>query len=167
MRQSSRAGFTLIEMIMTIIVLAVLGAILANAFFAASDAYVKTLDVENAMGPMRTALTRMTRDIREIRALKDITAAPTAAQLQFLDLDGNSVAYSYSSGTLSRNGNALISGLSAFSFTYQDVNGTAISSPAYAPSPTDIRLVQIDTTAVFKGQARSMRTTVCPRTFRD
>ena len=159
-------GFTLIEIIMTVVVLSIVGMVLASAFLAGSQALIQGLDSDKTITPMAAGLSRLEKDSREVRTLKDVTTA-SSTQFRFLDLDFNDVNYQYSSGTLSRNSNALVTGITSFSFTYKDINETTIATPAVSPNPTDIRYVQVQVTVVSGSISKTMRTTICPRTFRS
>ncbi len=159
-------GFTMIELIITIVVLGILGVAVAYALASGIGVFVNSLDGEKALAPMRMAMGRLQKDMREVRTLKDVATA-SGAQFRFRDLDYNDVNYQYSGGTLSRNSNALLTGLTSFSFAYTDSAETAIPSPAVSPNPTDIRLIDVQMTCAAGGQSRTMKTTICPRTFRD
>jgi len=126
---NKQSGFTLIELVITIILLSIISAISAKMLSAGLSSYLTATNLITANQQARLALERMTRDIRGIRSTGDITTA-TAAQLVFTNFAGNSVSYSLTGSNLILNSQTLASGINTLTFTYYDLNGNTTATIA-------------------------------------
>lgn len=155
------AGFTLIELIITIVlvgIIAGIGALLVlqgvNAFLAEDIRADLTTDG-------RLAIERMAREIRTIRT-RTAADIPTMAgpTLSFVDLDGNAIAYTSGGGTVTRNGTPLASATTAaLGFLYFQQDGTP------AGSADQIWVIQVDLTLTTGGESQAFRIRAHPRNF--
>jgi|SRR5579883_1783690 len=120
-------GFTLIEMIMTIIILSIICTILGSFLLQAYQVFQSSQMISTTDWGGLLVLERMTDDIHNIRSSGDISVIqPT--QLTFVDVNGNSVNYQFSSGAISRNGVSLATGVQSFNLSYLDENGATTST---------------------------------------
>ena len=166
--RSKANGFTLIEMIITLVVLSILGAAAGYALSNGALAYVDSSDTIHTLGKLRVANERMAREIREIRrdlvtpALYDISTM-NGTTLAFNKTDGTGVtlvsapplatlAYSSPAGT-----HTLTDEVSALSFTYYKADGSA------ATGNGDVAFVEFELVLSHSGNLYPQRTRVALR----
>ena len=77
--------------------------------------------------------------------------------MTFDDTSDTTLAYSLSSGNLSRNGDLLAQGVTSLTFTYWESDGTTASSAS------DLHLVEVDLTVTVGGEPYRVRTAAFPR----
>lgn len=127
-------GFTLIETIITLVILGavagIAGQLLAQAFTGTQEAE----EIDELNWKARQGLERLSRDLREVDPSELTTI--TGSQLVYTSASGEAVTYSYGAGTLTRNGNALLTNISNFSFVYYDGTGTVTAVT------DDVRFIQ-------------------------
>jgi prepilin-type N-terminal cleavage/methylation domain-containing protein len=141
MKQTTRknsAGFTLIEIIVTMIVLSIITVICSRILGAGLTSYVAAQNISDADWQMRIALESMTREIRNIRSDSDITAA-TATTLSFTDNFNSAISYTYSGNTILQNSQILADGVTAFAFTYY-TNAAVVTTTASAVSAVQLNV---------------------------
>jgi prepilin-type N-terminal cleavage/methylation domain-containing protein len=96
------SGFTLVELIIVMVLLALVLAVVANTLWTVqrSEAYTRGRTV--ALDDMRSALNRMTKDLRQTA---DINGTPTASHLDidtYIDGVETHVVYDVTDGVLTR-----------------------------------------------------------------
>ncbi|TMH43140.1 MAG: prepilin-type N-terminal cleavage/methylation domain-containing protein [Betaproteobacteria bacterium] len=93
-RRGQQHGWTLIEMLTVIIILAVVTAVGARLMSSMFRSYFTARDITNSDAQARVAFERMTRELRQIRSATatDLDVA-SAAQVRFIDTDGNGVCF--------------------------------------------------------------------------
>jgi prepilin-type N-terminal cleavage/methylation domain-containing protein len=152
-------GFTLIEVIFTILLLGIIGAIGSQMLEGGFSAYFASKDAAEVNGQRRIALERMTRDILRLRssASTDLTMNP-ATQLALIDYDGTSISYALSGTTLTRNGTPLADGISGLQFSYLKSDGVTA-----ATQTSDVFFITVEFTASRNAITRLWSTTLHPR----
>jgi prepilin-type N-terminal cleavage/methylation domain-containing protein len=93
-----RAGFTLIEMIIVIVVVGVIFAIGGLVLGRAFESYDLTREATYVGWQGRVALERIARELRDIRSATAVDLTITATNISFVDANANSVCF-YQSGT--------------------------------------------------------------------
>jgi prepilin-type N-terminal cleavage/methylation domain-containing protein len=165
-------GFTLIEIIITIVLIGVLSTIAAVIILQGIRAYSEERTRSDVHYQARIAMERMAREIRTIRSQTagDITTM-AAANLAFCDITGKAIEFSLAGTVLNRREsatcnppawggwNALANGVGPLTFTYRDVAG------ASGAAATDLWFVEIDMTDTQGSETMRMRTKVHPRNF--
>ena len=158
-------GFTLMEVIITIVIVGIISGIAAMIILQGMQTYTKEQNLSDAHYQGRQAMERMAREIRLIRSTADITAS-TATTLRFTDVNGSALGFQWTNPTLNRwNGvsdDVLASGVAAFSFTYYKNDGTV------AVLPADLGLlwfIDIAMTSQQGSETLPMQTRVHPRNF--
>lgn len=156
-----RAGVTLIEIIIVLVVLgivsSIIGPLLLKAATSANIAYkINQIDSQG-----RFALARVSEDIRNTETLANDS---TATQINLTTVDSDSISYALSgSNYLTREDNNvtgdLAANISALSFTYYDENGAQIPSITAANVAT-VAYVRPSFTITDNGQSENYRTTV-------
>jgi prepilin-type N-terminal cleavage/methylation domain-containing protein len=162
-------GFTLVEIVITIVVVGIIAGIAAMIIAEGARAYSDERSRSDVHYQARLAMERMAREARMVRSCGDINGpANPSATLSFTDSNGNAVSYTVNAGTkvLSRGADLLATGImSAQPFRFLDQNGnetTACSVPAVA---TDIWFIEISLTDTQNSETLQMRTRVHPRNF--
>jgi prepilin-type N-terminal cleavage/methylation domain-containing protein len=167
-------GFTLVEIVMTIVLVSVLAAIAAVIILQGVRGYVSEASRSDIHYQTRLAMERMTREVRTIRqpqpgtdtvgttALGTITGNPTSS-LIFTDVTGTDIYYSLSGNTLVRRSGSqsatLATGVTALQFNHYNI-ASALTTSALA-----IWTVEIFLNDQQGGDSLSMRTRVHPRSF--
>lgn len=161
-RRKFKKGITLIETILLIVVLGTIAFVAAPLIDTAIDSWSFVTYRSELWQDTELAFSRMTSEIKEIRGNTDILAANTST-LQFMTVGGENITYAFTGSTLSRNGNTLISGVNAFSFTYLDTSLNVIAAPLVSPMVTNIRVVRIYIVVGPTGGTFALQTDVHPR----
>ena len=93
-RRRRRDGWTLIELLTVIIILAVVAAVGARLMSGMFRSYFAARDITSSDAQARVAFERMTRELRQIRSATatDLDVA-SAAQVRFIDTDANGVCF--------------------------------------------------------------------------
>lgn len=141
-------GFTLIEILISIIlvsILAGLSAPLMSFTIEAIDFHFARMDMDQSSN---LAMARLSREIRRIRDDASVVSA-TAAQFEFVNLDGNQIRYTQAVNSITRTENAgvaasLADHVQSLTFTYYDDSNAVIGAPLTGLGiNTNIRRVQI------------------------
>ena len=154
----SSGGYTLIEMVVTIVILSIIGLTASYAILQSMRVYASAMPTMDASYQAHLAVERMRRDIQVMGDRSTITSF-TASSLTFDDSAANTIAYDHAAGDLTRNGALLARGVSAFAFEYWKSDGTP------AVTPAELHLVDIDLTVQVSGQPYRLAATVFPRGY--
>ena len=164
--RAKNSGFTLIEMVVTTAIVAVIGLVFSQIFSSGLKNYLLGREIVDDDAQARIALERLSRDIRMVRSTADISTF-LPERFVFIDNSGTSVDFQYSAATqqLTRaeaGGTAqpladLVEGLS---FTYQQTDGVSTASVASA-----IQFVSIYLTVGSANSTLGYRTSVKPLGF--
>jgi prepilin-type N-terminal cleavage/methylation domain-containing protein len=161
-------GVTLIEMVLSIVLIGVIGIVASNLFLYSTRSVLTGNNVREATQVNRLAMDRMIREIRNVANNTSVTTA-TATTFAFTDTGGNAVDFTLVGTTLNRAGTALASNVSGLTFTYLDNTGGTIAlspgEPKVSPLATDIWWVQIDMTVGTGTDTVQFRSRVHPRIF--
>lgn len=153
---TSASGYTLVEAVLTIVVLSIIGLSTSVVIIESMKVYARTAPALEASYQARLAIEHLQRDIRNLGDPTSITTfTPTA--FTFVDASGSTIAYGVSGGDLTRDGDLLARGVSAFAFRYWRKDG------APATVPGDLELVEADLTVQVAGQEQRLFAVVSPR----
>jgi prepilin-type N-terminal cleavage/methylation domain-containing protein len=144
---ANQRGFTLIELVMVIALLAIITKIASVILSQGLGGYIAAKNITEADWQARLAMSRMTREIRMIRSANDFTLR-TASELAFVDLNGTSIDYKLAGTSLMRNSQILADNISNLIFSYYDKNGNAASSTG-ATAYIQIQFTLLQTQANF------------------
>lgn len=124
-------GYTLVEMVIVMLALAVFGLAFGAFITKGADSWLFVRSRENALGSGRLAMNRMTAEFRRIRTPSNIISMEAAA-CRFTDIDSVEVTFRQSGDNLYHNNDILAGGLlnpGGLAFSYLDRTGL----------PTEIR----------------------------
>ncbi len=154
-------GFTLLELVLVIIILALIAGVSSTILSGGFDAYFRQRDVSDADWQGHLALQRLNRDLRAVRSATaaDLVMIP-ASQITLVNTAGSSINYSLSGNVLLRNGQPLADGISALSFTYLRRDGKTLAADA-----TQVYYIAASFTVTRGGANLTSRTLIKPRSF--
>lgn len=159
-------GFTLIEAIITIVIVGIISSIAALIILQAMKATTKEKNLSDAHYQARIALERMAREIRTIRSqtLADIPVM-NATVFRFTDVQGVQMGFQLNAGNIQRTQDnaatwqTLASGVTALNFSYFQQDGVT------AATATTLWFVEISLTDTQGADSLTMRMRVHPRNF--
>ncbi len=158
-------GFTLIELIATIVVLAVLGSITSLLILNAVDGYSEAATSAQLHGEASIALDRAVRELRKI----ELDSAATGVAPNISSVTPTSIAWEPSS-SLSLSGAqlmfvdngataaVLLDDVSALSMTTYDESNTALAASLTGVACDPIRRVALEVTLQRHGVSETLRT---------
>jgi len=121
-----RRGYTLIEAIMVIMILAIIGFGFGNFIITSMQSAVFISGRETVTNTARSAMNRMVAELMKINRPQNIIIAATA-ECQFRDLDSSLIDFKQSGTNLLRNSDILATGLGSpegLRFTYLNQSGS-------------------------------------------
>jgi len=124
-----RRGYTLVEAIMVIMILAIIGFGFGNFIVTSMQSAVFISGRETVTNTARSAMNRMVAELMRINRPQNIIIAATS-ECQFSDLDSSMIDFKQSGTSLLRNSDILATGLGSpegLRFTYLDANGAETS----------------------------------------
>ncbi len=173
LRTPKSNGFTLIEIVITIVIVGIISSIAAIIILQGMKAYTAEQDLSDVHYQAGLAMERMAREIRMIRT-QTAGDIPTmaATDLIFCDVTGKAVEFQLAGAALNRREsptcspvawggwNALASsGVNPLTFTYLDSTGTG------GATAVNLWFVEINLTDTQGSESLQMRTRVHPRNF--
>jgi len=161
-------GYTLVELVIVLVLLAILAGIGIPMMFKTVDAWVFGSKFQDyAVMSSVMAMNRMSREIRRLLNDSNITTA-TSSQITFTDLGSNIITFNRSGNTLQRGlgatavYDALADNVTALTFTYYDDFNNTIASPIVG-SNTDLRRIDIVFSVLAGSNTLNFNTEVRPQ----
>lgn len=157
-------GFTLIEAVITMVLMVIVAYIVGAALSSGSKTFIMTDQRKEALDHGRTTIERMTREMRGLHTLVGATNA-TSVLLCFNAVGGTNISFRYSSPNVYRGEgnspcptpgteNILSNKISTMGFSYY--NGTVVD-----PSPpANTKVIKIDLTALEATESVPLRSEV-------
>ncbi len=162
-RNPKSKGFTLVEIVITIVIVSIIAAIAAAILLQGVQAYVAEGERSDVHYRARLAIERMAREIRLIRDQGTDIITMTPSSLQFTDINGSNTGFTWAASTLYRwNGtgnDTLATGITSFAFSYLQQDGVSAATPA------DVWYIDIALTSRQGAESLVMRSRVHPRNF--
>ncbi len=157
--KKSRAGFTLIEYVIVILVMSLIISIFAAMLVQGTKAFNFAVVRETLMTEAEAAVERMTREIRSLVSPGHIIEAHPD-ELSFADAHGNVIRYFESGGKLFRNDNLFSENLQSLSFNYLDSGNNPVEEDY-----TDIRIIEVKLVLSRGGKEVEIESRIRPRNF--
>ncbi|MBI4688976.1 MAG: prepilin-type N-terminal cleavage/methylation domain-containing protein [Nitrospirae bacterium] len=165
-----KGGFTLIELVITMLLIGIVAFIVADAMSTGFKAYFVTDNRKEALDQARIAMERMTREIRNVRSLgrdndgdgnidADITTA-NASELCFTDTNNTAIRFRLSGTNILRSEgtscppateNTLAEKVTTLTFSYTYASGSLA---------TAVRRVQITITSTISSESVTLSSEV-------
>ena len=153
-------GFTLIEAIISIVIAGVLATLGARLMSSGFRTYFLGRELAQDAAQGTLAVERMTRDLRAVRSAADLTTIG-ASTITFVDVDGNTISYALSAGSVTRSQNGgtaqpLAANVSSLAFTYLQNDGqtTAASSATVWYIAAAVTVTSQNASATFRGTVK-------------
>ncbi len=156
MRRRSQKGFSLVELVMTIVIMGIISVVVGKILLQGYKTFITAQDISAVDWQGLLALESLTNDIHNIRSAADITTI-SSSSFVFTDMTGTAVTYALSGSTLQRNSLTVASGISALTFSYLDKNGSVTASTSA------VRYISISVTAVQNNMSLAFTTLVGTR----
>lgn len=154
-----RRGFTLVEAVAAIVVIATLGSVATGIVYAGVEASRRSAERDQLLGEMSQAMDHLVTTIRAVPADADGTPGLDVTASSVV-VDG-AVTFALQSGSLVRTDaagtSALLRGVTAFTPVAMDRDGTALA--VGSPRPL-VRRVELSITASRQGLTETLRTRV-------
>ncbi len=156
-------GFTLVEIVVSIVLVGVMTVALGNFMNKIIDTY-RFVDIRNEIAyQAKKTLDWMERDIKKIKDEFSISYADST-QLTFIDSDDNTIDFSLVGNTINRNGYLLCGDVQSLEFTYFDVDNQVLKPlPLSLVSRKRIRKIRVNLTLEREGESINFFTVICPR----
>ncbi len=162
----SARGFTLVEAIATMVVIATLGSAASLVIARATGAYKATATLGQLQAELSAALDRVEREVRAIRHKSGASAADisatTASSLSW-NSSGGACSLTLSGGQLllatgGGAGQAILSDVSSLTVQCYDESGAALSSTLSGTACESIRRIAVTATCTRYGTTATLRT---------
>lgn len=127
--RKKKSAFTLVELVLTIALLGILGAIMGFMLDKAVLSYGIINTRRDSLSDARLAIDRMQSELRLITDTSSIISF-SASAIQFSIPGDSGISYSLSGGALMRKTDILANNVGLFNLTYLDKNGVAIVIPS-------------------------------------
>lgn len=162
-------GFTLVEAVATMTVLAVVSVAASRIIFAATDAYAGAAATSHLSTEASAAMERIAA---ELRALPSRTGSPGTPWID--SVTATSIAWGGTS-SLSRSGSivtltidgaaagTLLADVSGFTIACYDQNGQALAQTLSGAACDAVRRIEITLTLSRSGASETLRTRIFPR----
>lgn len=165
-RNPKSKGFTLIEIVITIVLVSIIAGIAAMIIVQGVRVYSSEQSRSDAHYQARVTVERMAREIRLIRS-QTAGDVPTmsAADMSFTDINNNQVWFQLNAGTVRRSSDngatwqTLANGVTALNFSYLQQDGVT------AATALTLWYVVIDMTDQQGSESLQVRTRVHPMNF--
>ncbi|UCG35816.1 MAG: type II secretion system protein [Candidatus Omnitrophota bacterium] len=161
-----KKGFTLIELVMTAVILSIIALAGAPLMIAVNEGWLTSVRRNEFSESARIAMDRMVRLIRRVKDEDSVFIADSSI-FQFINSEDNIITFDKSANILrlsvDDSTNDLAADVSLLEFTYFDKDGAIIAIPKVNPASTNVRRIQIDLVFSFGTEQLSFRSQVAPR----
>jgi len=158
----SEKGFTLIELVMVMVMVATLAGFIGNIIYYEVNTYKIVTSRKAGLQDSRFAFSKIARDLRQIVSPDSIHQA-AADSIRFDDVLDNTISYKFSENKILRNGDILLESVSTFQFSYYNNNDNQLTIPISDLS--DIRSIGLSMSYDVGGRTVSSQLKVTPRNF--
>lgn len=177
---TNKKGFTLIELVITVVLIGIVLFIVANSLYTGINAYLTTDKRKESLDQARIAMERMTREIRLVNAIvngasvvPDVSIA-NATTFSFTDVTGAALSFTLETGNIKRTSGAttviLANGVSSIGdsvfatgiFSYI-INGSP--TPTQTPAIPQIKRIMMGFKTTTDNESIQLKSEVWPRSL--
>lgn len=164
--RTARRGFTLVEGIASMVIIATLGSLAGQVVFAATRAYSRAATQAQLHSELSVALDRVVRELHNIRGIAGSTVTPDITSLTPTSMTWNTNStLTLVSGELrlAESGGAaapLLQGVTSLAITATDENNGALGSSLSGSQCNPVRRIQIQATVSRSGVSDTLRARV-------
>jgi prepilin-type N-terminal cleavage/methylation domain-containing protein len=161
------AGFTLIELVITIVLVSILSGIAAMIILRGVTMYSDQDTRSDVHYQARLAVERITKELRSMQSCSTIAVSsnPTGS-FSFVDSNSSGVNYNVSGGNLFRGADLLASGITSTQpFSFKNSLESNVMTCASTTPGLNIWYIDISVTDTQGSQSLPIRTRVHPRNF--
>ncbi|MDZ7372347.1 MAG: prepilin-type N-terminal cleavage/methylation domain-containing protein [candidate division KSB1 bacterium] len=158
--KGASCGYTMLELVIVIALVAVLSLVLGRLLLSGVDAFHYTTNRKEALRQARIALNAISRELRQIRDSQSIVLAGRYA-ISFVTVEGEDVSLTTGEGTVLRNGVAVARNVSEFELHYYTQDGKELATPVV--DRTQIRAIRVVIGVDVGGKEIQLNTEVRPR----
>jgi len=164
-----RRGITLIELVITMVLMGIVALIVANALSTGVKGNLVTDNRKEGLDQARVAMERMIREIRNLRSSADVGTG-NATQFCFTDTSGTQINFSYSGSDIKRGTGNCTAGsgatlstkiTSSFSFGYVRADGTVDDTFSAA----NTKRIRITIPCTISSETVTLQSEVWPRSL--
>lgn len=127
--KKNRSGFTLIEMVLSIAIMAIVAGVVGPIMITGVRSYGLVEKRKSALAQVRLVMDRLSQEVRLIATTNDIDTF-TSSTFQFDIPSEANINYTLSGANLTRSGVVMADGVTSISFTYYDSNGNVTATKA-------------------------------------
>lgn len=156
---SNKRGFTLLEIILSSLIMAALFAVTSVIITKGMDTYIFASDREGTLDDIRYAVDRVTREVQRLGSGKLTSISST--QINFTDTTATATNFRLNGISLYRGNDLLLSGVSSATFTGYDSAGVA------TVQASNVRRILFTLSVLPPGQSTAIksRTNIFMRNF--
>ncbi|KAA3618078.1 MAG: hypothetical protein DWQ05_08525 [Calditrichaeota bacterium] len=158
----SENGVSLIELIVTITVTAIISIIIGQMLSSGARAYSFVIERKAGMQTSRLALLRVKKELRQI-ASKDSLIAATTDSIRFYKQGGGLISIAKTSSNLNLNGQLLADNVSLFRLSYFNDQRTLLTMPI--ANLYDIHQIKFELRTTVNGNSIYLFNEIKPRNF--
>ncbi len=158
------AGFTLMELILTIVIAGMLAGFTAHMLVAGADTFDYLTVRKTGLEDSRMAMQRIVKEVRQALDPGMIQKA-TADSMRYLNVNNQSVQVRYINQSISLNGQTLIDHVSQFNLKFFDGSGVQLAFPI--SNTGNIWRIRVSFVYSNGGQSISLQQDIVPRNFRN
>lgn len=155
-------AYSLLELILVITMLGIIAGVLASMLLWGVNMFSFVSDRMDMVQTSRISMKILDKSLRDLQGTNDIVSA-SSTELNFFNPDSEHIVFSYANGVLSKNGQSMVEGLSAFLFTYFKMAGDTIATPVADPS--EIWKIRFTMRATVNNKPVRLESSVIPRRF--
>jgi|GEM_PF-1730044 prepilin-type N-terminal cleavage/methylation domain-containing protein len=153
-------GFTLVELITVMALVAVFSLVLGRLLLSGVDAFQFATSRKEALREARIALNAVSRELRQIRNTSSILQAGQRS-VTFVTIDNEEVTLTLVGELLLRNDVPVARHVSSFRLEYFDQDGHLLSTPVQ--DREKIRAIRVSVRVAVEGKEVELHTQVRPR----
>ena len=116
----NQSGYTLMEVVIVVVIISILAVVVVDIIYLQAVNFNQVFNRSILLAEWRKTLAQLRTDVQEIAS--DNITTMKSNRLTFINFDGQTTDYEYSSNVLNRNGNSIAEWVQSDPFQYLDGN---------------------------------------------